>query len=33
MAILTNIVGLDIGSHSLKAVEIRQSLRGVEIVA
>ena len=33
MAILTNIVGLDIGSHSLKAVEFRQSLRGFEIVA
>lgn len=33
MAILSNIVGLDIGSHSLKAVEIRQSLRGFEIAA
>ncbi len=33
MAILSNIVGLDIGSHSIKAVEIRQSLRGFEIVA
>ncbi len=33
MAILTNIVGLDVGSHSLKAVEFRQSMRGFEIVA
>jgi type IV pilus assembly protein PilM len=33
MAILSNILGLDLGSHSLKAVEIRQTLRGFEIVA
>ena len=30
MAILSNVVGLDIGSHSLKAVEFRQTLRGFE---
>ena len=33
MAILSNIVGLDIGSHSLKAVEFKQTLRGFEVVA
>lgn len=33
MAILSNIVGLDIGSHSLKAVEFQQTLRGFEVVA
>ena len=33
MAILSNVVGLDLGSHSLKAVEFRQTLRGVEAVA
>jgi Tfp pilus assembly PilM family ATPase len=33
MAILSNILGLDLGSHSIKAVEFRQTLRGFEIVA
>ena len=33
MALLSNIVGLDIGSHSLKAVEFRQTLRGFEVIA
>jgi len=33
MALLSNILGLDIGSHSLKAVEFRQTLRGFEAVA
>jgi len=33
MAFLNNILGLDIGSHSLKAVEFRQTLRGFEAVA
>ncbi len=33
MALLKNVLGLDIGSHSLKAVEIRQSLRSFEAVA
>jgi general secretion pathway protein L len=33
MALLKNVLGLDIGSHSLKAVEIRQSLRSFEVVA
>jgi general secretion pathway protein L len=33
MALLSNILGLDIGSHSLKAVELRQTMRGVEILA
>lgn len=33
MAILSNILGLDLGSHSLKAVELRQTLRGFEAVA
>jgi type IV pilus assembly protein PilM len=33
MAILSNILGLDVGSHSLKAVEFRQTLRGFEAVA
>ena len=26
------ILGLDLGSHSVKAVELRQTLRGVEVV-
>ncbi|HXV36926.1 MAG TPA: type II secretion system protein GspL [Myxococcota bacterium] len=30
MALLSNILGLDLGSHSLKAVELRQTLRGFE---
>jgi len=30
---LSNILGLDIGSHSLKAVEFRQTLRGFEAIA
>jgi type IV pilus assembly protein PilM len=33
MALLSNILGLDIGSHSLKAVEFRHTLRGFEAVA
>jgi len=33
MALLKNVLGLDIGSHSLKAVETRQSLRSCEAVA
>ena len=33
MALLSNILGLDIGSHSLKAVELRQTVRGIEILA
>ena len=33
MALLSNILGLDIGSHSVKAVELRQTVRGVEILA
>jgi general secretion pathway protein L len=33
MALLKNVLGLDLGSHSLKAVEIRQSLRSFEAVA
>ena len=33
MALLSNILGLDIGSHSLKAVEFRPTLRGFEAVA
>jgi len=33
MALLSNILGLDVGSHSLKAVEFRHTLRGFEAVA
>ena len=33
MAMSSNVVGLDLGSHSLKAVEFRQTLRGFEAVA
>jgi general secretion pathway protein L len=29
--VLKNVLGLDLGSHSLKAVELRQTLRGVEV--
>jgi general secretion pathway protein L len=29
---MKNVLGLDLGSHSLKAVEFRQTLRGVEVV-
>ncbi len=32
MPVLKNVLGLDLGSHSLKAVEFRQTLRGVEAV-
>ena len=32
MPILKNVLGLDLGSHSLKAVEFRQTLRGLEAV-
>ena len=32
MPILKNVLGLDLGSHSLKAVEIQQSLRTLEAV-
>ena len=30
MQILTSVVGLDLGSHTIKAVELRQTLRDVE---
>jgi len=30
MPIMKNVVGLDIGSHTIKAVELRQTLRGLE---
>ena len=33
MALLKNVLGLDLGSHGLKAVEIHQTLRGFEVVA
>jgi len=33
MPLLKNVLGLDLGSHSLKAVEIRQSLRSFEVLA
>ncbi|MEE8475241.1 MAG: pilus assembly protein PilM [Myxococcota bacterium] len=33
MPLLKNILGLDLGSHSLKAVELRQTLRGIEAVS
>ena len=33
MALLKNVLGLDVGSHSLKAVEIHQTLRDFETVA
>jgi type IV pilus assembly protein PilM len=32
MALLDNVVGLDLGSHSLKAVELSQSLRSFQVV-
>lgn len=32
MPILKNVLGLDLGSHHLKAVELRQTLRGLEAV-
>ncbi len=32
MAILNNVLGLDLGSHSIKAVEFKQNLRGFETV-
>jgi type IV pilus assembly protein PilM len=32
MAVLKSVLGLDLGSHSLKAVELQQTLRGVEVV-
>ena len=32
MPILNNVLGLDLGSHSLKAVELRQGLRSLESV-
>ena len=32
MPVLKTVLGLDLGSHSLKAVEFRQTLRGVEAV-
>ncbi len=32
MPILKNVLGLDLGSHSLKAVELRQTLRGIEAI-
>jgi len=32
MPVLKNVLGLDLGSHSLKAVEFQQSLRGFEAV-
>ncbi len=33
MLFLKNVLGLDLGSHSLKAVELRQTLRGIEAVS
>jgi type IV pilus assembly protein PilM len=30
--VLKNVLGLDLGSHSIKAVEFRQTLRGIEAV-
>lgn len=33
MALLKNVVGLDMGTHSLKAVEVHQTLRGFEVVS
>ena len=33
MALLKNVLGLDLGSYGLKAVEIRQSLRSFEVLA
>jgi general secretion pathway protein L len=32
MPIMKNVVGLDLGSHTIKAVELRQTLRGLEPV-
>jgi len=32
VSILKSVLGLDLGSHSLKAVELQQTLRGVEVV-
>ena len=32
MPIMKNVLGLDLGSHSLKAVELRQTLRGIEAI-
>ena len=32
MPILKNVLGLDLGSHSLKAVELQQSLRSLAAV-
>jgi type IV pilus assembly protein PilM len=32
MPVLKSVLGLDLGSHSLKAVELQQTLRGVEMV-
>ena len=33
MLFLKNVLGLDLGSHTLKAVELRQTLRGIEAVS
>ena len=30
MPVFKNVLGLDLGAHSLKAVELRQALRGVD---
>jgi general secretion pathway protein L len=32
MPMMKNVVGLDLGSHAIKAVELRQTLRGLEAV-
>ena len=32
MPVMKNVLGLDLGSHSLKAVELQQALRGFEAV-
>jgi general secretion pathway protein L len=32
MPVFKNVLGLDLGAHSLKAVELRQALRGIEAV-
>ena len=32
MPVLKSVLGLDLGSHAVKAVELQQTLRGVEVV-
>ena len=33
MPMMKNVLGLDLGSHAIKAVELRQTLRGLEPTA